>query len=146
MDDLILKWFPLIFGFGVLAAFGWVIVAGTVQYLQQRRKQKEIDSKPRGHFVFARIIDGVAPMERGAKYENPLHDALQKRSLGIVTGGGSQMSRDGSSIEWIGIDIELSDLKSGLIFTCKHLRELGAPPGSVLEYRIGDQKKIIQIA
>jgi hypothetical protein len=55
------------------------------------------------------------------------------------------MSRDGSSIEWVALDLELSDLGDALAFTRKLLRELGAPAGSVLEYRVGEQKMTVQI-
>ena len=83
-------------------------------------------------------------MERGPKYEHPLGDALRKRGIGFTTGAGTQMDKAGS-IEWVGIDIELRDVDGALEFTRHRLHELGAPPGSVLEYRIGDEKKTIQI-
>ena len=48
-------------------------------------------------------------------------------------------------IDWVGIDIDLTDLDRGIEFTRRRLRELGAPPGSVLEYRIGEQKMTVEI-
>ncbi len=54
------------------------------------------------------------------------------------------LSKDGK-IEWIGIDIDLTDLNRGIEFCRRRLRELGAPPGSVLEYHIGGQKLSVQI-
>ena len=48
-------------------------------------------------------------------------------------------------IEWVGIDIDLTDLDRGIEFTRRRLRELGAPHGSVLEYRIGEQKMTVEI-
>src|SRR4029077_16176444 len=70
---------------------------------------------------------------------------VQARGFGIVTGGGPQMSPDGSSVQWVGIDLELTDLGDALAFTRERLRELGAPAGSVLEYRAGEQKMTVQI-
>jgi hypothetical protein len=84
-------------------------------------------------FVFARITDPIPPLERGEKYEDPLDDALKSRGLGEVTGGGSSL--DGGKIEWIGVDLELKNLDDALIFARDTLRRLGAPAGSVLEYK-----------
>lgn len=90
-------------------------------------------------------MDSVMPMERGAKYADPLDDSLRKHDYGFVTGGGTQMDKQGA-IVWIGIDIELRDLDAALQFTRDRLRELGAPRGSVLEYRIGAEKKTLEVA
>ncbi|MEM7165854.1 MAG: hypothetical protein AAF581_10340 [Planctomycetota bacterium] len=90
------------------------------------------------HFVFAKIQDTVSPIERGAKYEDPLSDALQRAGLGEVTGGGTMQNKDGS-IAWIGVDIEVKDLTTGIPLVRRKLRELGAPRGSVLEYTVDDE-------
>ena len=145
MSDFILQWFPIIFGFGVLAAFGWVIAIGIVQQVRVRRRRARRLARSPGHFVFAKIMDTIGPMERGEKYEQPLDRDLEAQGLGMVTGGGTQMAKDGS-VEWIGIDIDLSDLERGIEFTRRRIRELGAPPGSVLEYRLGEQKMTVEIA
>jgi hypothetical protein len=148
MSDFILEWFPIIFGFGVLIALGWFITVGVIRHVRERRKRRERAqrlSRPPGHFVFAKIMDPVGPMERGDKYEEPLDRDLEAQGLGMVTGGGTQMGKDGG-IEWVGIDIDLADLDRGIEFTRHRLRELGAPAGSVLEYRIGEQKMTVQIA
>ena len=111
----------------------------------QRRRRPPIPSTRLPYFVFAKIMDKVAPMERGPKYEDPLDDALRERGVGYTTGAGTQMEKAGG-IAWVGIDIELCDVDGALEFTRQRLRELGAPPGSVLEYRVGDEKKTVQIA
>jgi len=139
-------WIPIGIAIVMFAAFVGFIILGFVRFMQERRKQQELRSSPRGHFVFARIMDHILPMERGAKYEKPLQEALVARRLGVVTGGGIQMSRDGSSVEWVGIDIDLANLDGALNFTRETLRQLGAPAGSILEYRVGDQKKMVEIA
>ena len=138
-------WIPIAISVVALIAFAGFIVLGIVRIMQERSKRRELQSWPHGHFVFAKIIDHILPMERGAKYERPLHAALHTRGLGIVTGSGTQMSRDGSKVEWVGIDIDLRDLDGALAFTRDYLRELGAPSGSVLEYRAGEQKITVQI-
>lgn len=86
--------------------------------------------------VFARIDDPLMPLERGRKYEDPLNRALLQAGLGRVTGAGSVQGLD-SSIEWISLDLQLTDLDEALEFTRAHLRELGAPRGSVLKFKKG---------
>ena len=85
------------------------------------------------HFVYAKILDPIGPMDRGDKYEDPLQEQLQEAGLGEVTGGGTQLG-EGRSIEFCGVDISLNDLETGLPFVADALAKLGAPAGSVLEY------------
>jgi len=91
-----------------------------------------------GLFVFVRIPDPVLPIERGTKYEDPIGASLLAAQLGEVTGGGTQMGRpkaDGTSdIEWVGVDVQLSDGEAGLELLRQKLKELGAPKGTILEY------------
>jgi hypothetical protein len=91
------------------------------------------------HFVFAKILDTVLPVERGEKYEDPLDAMLREKKLGEVTGGGTMQRKD-KSIEYVGIDIELVNLGSALDATKEKLRELGAPNGSVLEFKLNGQQ------
>lgn len=84
------------------------------------------------------------PIERGEKYEDPLTDMLEARGLGEVTGGGSQLNKD-NSIEWIGVDLQLADLDGALELVRSRLRELGAPPGSVLEFQRDGKSNTIPI-
>ena len=90
-------------------------------------------------FVFVKITEAVEPLERARKYEDPLGVALRRVSLGDVTGGGSLLSRE-KKIEWVGVDVELTDLDAGIPFLRSKLVELGAPRGSTLEYNRGGKK------
>jgi hypothetical protein len=101
--------------------------------------------RPFAHFAFAKIMDSILPLERGEKYEDPLSCELQSRGLGLVTGGGTQTAEDGS-VAWVGLDLSLSDLDEAPKFACQKLKELGAPPGSVVEYCVGDRKMSLWIA
>ena len=89
-------------------------------------------------FVFVRIPETLQPLERAAKYEDPLNVALKKHGVGEVSGGGSQLSepdKDGKrSIEWIGIDVDLTNFEKGLPVLKRELLRLGAPRSTVLEY------------
>ena len=89
-------------------------------------------------FVFVRIPEQIMPMDRGAKYEDPLDASLKREGLGEVTGGGTQLGKPDAngkkSIEWVGVDVELSDIEDGLTFLKAELRHLGAPSGTTLEF------------
>jgi hypothetical protein len=84
-------------------------------------------------FVFVKIAESIQPIARGSKYEDPLDSALKAARLGEVTGGGSQLSKE-KKIEWVGVDVELTDIAKGIPFLRAKLIELGAPKGSTLEY------------
>lgn len=109
-----------------------------------RRRRIERESVPCNYFVTAKIPDPILPMERGRKYQIPLEEVLIPRKLGLVTGGGTQMGPN-NSIAWIDLEIGLANLEEALEITRQKLRELGAPPGSVLEYRVGVKRMTAQI-
>src|SRR5690242_12741512 len=89
--------------------------------------------KPQGPvYVTARINDRVMPVDRGDMYEDPLHDFLQQRNLGSVTGGGTQLS-EAKEIEYCNIDLELNTADAQSLATIKGaLERLGVPRGSKL--------------
>ena len=128
-----------------------VLVAGYFLWRRARRisakfprRQRREPTTPYPHFVFAKIMEPVGPMDRGAKYEDPLDELLEARDAGIVTGGGTQLRKEGG-IEWVGLDLQLANLEEALELTRGKLRELGAPAGSVLEYRVGEEKRTLPI-
>ena len=86
-------------------------------------------------FVFVKVAESIMPIARGSKYEDPLDAALKQAKLGEVTGGGSSLSKD-KKIEWVGIDVELTDVMKGIPFLRRKLIELGAPKGSTMEYKL----------
>lgn len=102
-------------------------------------------AQPTTTFVFAKIIDTSMPLERASKYEDPLNAALKEAKLGEVTGGGTMTNKD-RKIEWVGVDMELTDLERGIPFVKNKLRQLGAPKGSKLEYEANGKKVIVDIA
>lgn len=85
------------------------------------------------HLVVAKILDAIDPFERGEKYDDPLDEVLQERSLGEVTGGGSQLSSD-FEVAYVDLEIHLADLDGALELTRQTLRKLGAPKGSELRF------------
>ena len=95
-------------------------------------------------FVFVKVPESIMPIERGEKYEDPLDAALKQEKLGEVTGGGSQLSEPDAegrrTVEWVGLDVELTELERGIPFLKKQLLRLGAPAGTTLEFqRAGSQ-------
>lgn len=98
-----------------------------------------VDAQPSTTFVFVKVMDRVMPVERGSKYEDPLDKALKQARLGEVTGGGTSLTKE-KTIDWVGLDVELTDVMRGIPFLKKKLIELGAPRGSILEYQFGGQK------
>ena len=100
---------------------------------------KPSDTAPgKAQFVFVRIPEQILPVERGAKYEDPLDAALKKERVGEVSGGGTQLSAPDAngkkSIEWVGVDVVLSDFDQGMPILKRELLRLSAPPATVLEY------------
>jgi hypothetical protein len=83
------------------------------------------------HLVIARIPEHIEPMDRGARYEDPLQDALAIRDLGMVTGGGSQLT-PAAEIGYVDVELALVDLDEALDIAKRILEEAGAPVGSQL--------------
>jgi len=87
----------------------------------------------RGEFFFyVRIPEGLKPVARGDRYEDPLQDALAAEGIGEVTGGGSQLG-EGTSIEYCGIDVIVREHARGLELIRSVMRRLGAPRTTVIE-------------
>jgi hypothetical protein len=89
-------------------------------------------------FAYALLKARVMPMDRGARYEDPLISALAQTGFGEVTGGGTLQSKSGE-VEYCGIDINLFDITKGVPFICDTLAKCGAPNGSKLQYKLNSQ-------
>jgi hypothetical protein len=91
-----------------------------------------------GFFVVVHIPEALVPLERGAKYEDPLGDALKARGLGEVSGGGTQLGprkADGThDVISIDVDVDLVDAVHGLPALREELLKLHPPPGTRLSY------------
>lgn len=93
-------------------------------------------------FAFARLNARVMPFERGDLFEDPLTEALEESGLGEVTGAGTAQA-DSGEVEYCGLDIEMFDIEKAPAFICRFLISRGAPKGSRLEYKIGEQDKVL---
>lgn len=107
------------------------------------KKQKQLDGRQevmlgfaetaaeRGqHFFYVLVPEGLGPMDRGERYEDPLSDALGE--LGRVTGGGSQLG-EGDAIAFCGLDVVVNDRDRGLKVIRECLRSCGAPANTIIE-------------
>jgi hypothetical protein len=87
----------------------------------------------RGEFFFyVRIPEPLYPAERGAKYEEPIKEALREANLGRVPGGGQQLG-EGNSIVYCGVDVVLTERVRGLELLRDVLVRLDAPAATVIE-------------
>lgn len=96
------------------------------------------------HTVVATITDNVGPIDRGAKYEDPLDAELQPAGLGAVCGGGSQMDAS-RKIAFVDIEVALADTDRALELLRVTLKRLGAPTGSVLTFSRDGAMQVIAI-
>ncbi len=81
------------------------------------------------HVVVARLYEHIGPIDRGERYEDPLHAVLEGAELGQVTGGGSQLNELGG-IDFADLEIELTDLDAAVRVVTETLDQAGAPQGS----------------
>lgn len=80
------------------------------------------------------------PIDRGERYEDPLIEVLEDEGLGGACGGGSQMSDD-FGIEYVDIEVELTDLKQGVPLVVSTLEQRGAPKGSVVRFEYNGKRR-----
>ena len=83
------------------------------------------------HLVIARFYEHIEPIDRGARYEDPLQAVLDQKKAGQVTGGGSQLNEEGA-IDYADVEIELANLDGALEIVSQALEKAGAPLGSQL--------------
>ena len=109
---------------------GEISAAPTALRLGVAREDAAVDRDRFPHMVIARIPEHIEPMERGARYEDPVQDALTIRELGMVTGGGSQLT-SAAEIGYVDVEMALANLDEALEVAKRILEEAGAPVGSL---------------
>lgn len=93
------------------------------------------------HFFYVRIPGDIQPEERAERFEDPLEAALADAGLGSVTGGGSQLG-EGTSIEYCGIDVVVSDRNLALALIRQVMQNVGCPAGAVVEEYVPDYSEL----
>jgi hypothetical protein len=84
------------------------------------------------HFFYVRIPGDIQPLEREERFEAPLEIALEESELGSITGGGSQLG-EGTTVEYCGIDVVVSDRAQALALIRKVMQGVRCPPATVIE-------------
>src|SRR5437879_3839269 len=86
--------------------------------------------------VTAQLNHKLMPLDRGARYEDPLNDELAKRGYGETDGGGTMLQKS-KEIEYIDVEMFLTQLDKSIPFVIERLEFYGAPKGSKLIVREG---------
>jgi hypothetical protein len=92
------------------------------------------------HLVIARFYEYIEPIDRGNRYEDPLHEVLEAAQAGAVTGGGSQLTESGG-IEFVDVEIELANLDAAIDLVANTLEAAGAPQGSEIRH----EDKVVRV-
>jgi hypothetical protein len=87
--------------------------------------------------VTAQLNHKLMPIDRGERYEDPLGAALESAGLGEVVGGGTMQLQTGE-IEYIDVELVLSDLAKAIPLVVATLEASGAPKGSKLRLHRAD--------
>ena len=82
------------------------------------------------------------PIDRGERYEDPLNEELEKLGFGGADGGGTMLNKS-KEIDYIDVELFLSQTDKSIPFVIERLESYGAPKGSKLIVREGDQKREI---
>ena len=116
----------LIFGFLAL-------MCGCDQKTQQPVSPKEArGADAKTYFLYIKIPEQIMPEERGKKYEDPINELLSHHRLGEVSGGGTMLTKD-KRIEFVGVDVDVTDPQKAIPLLIAKLKEIGAPKGTVIE-------------
>jgi hypothetical protein len=97
-------------------------------------------SKDNPLFVYIRMPVDLDPMDRQELFAEPLHDALEKETLGAVTGGGTMFvpldDDEDEEVLFSGIDVDLYDFERGVELLRRELIRLQAPQHTSLLYEL----------
>jgi hypothetical protein len=88
--------------------------------------------------ITAQLNHKLMPMDRGSRYEDPLHDMLVAERIGEVVGGGT-MQLESGELEYIDLHIAINDATRAIPFVIESLERLGAPRGSKLQIHESEQ-------
>jgi len=92
--------------------------------------------------VTARLNHKLLPLDRGKRYEDPLNDELKKSGFGETDGGGTMLEKS-KEVEFIDVEMFLTQTDKSIPFVIERLESYGAPKGSKLIIREGDKKREI---
>jgi len=88
----------------------------------------------RTHRLTVTLPGNIQPIERGARFADPLNLALKAEGVGETTDEGTQMGIVAGGVAVVAADIEVtvSDLGRGLAIIRRVLRAADAPSGTTI--------------
>ena len=97
-------------------------------------------SKDKPLFVYVRMPVDLDPVDRDELFAEPLHEALERENLGVVTGGGTMFvpldDDDDEEVQFSGIDVNLYEVEKGIDLLRRELIRLQAPQNTSLLYEL----------
>ena len=111
------------------------VLAASAQRVEGAVSAEDVDLERYPHSVSVRIAESIQPINRGERYEDPLATVLAEHQLGVVTGGGSQLTGQGE-IAYVRVDLQLANLDRAVSLVRHTVEVLGAPIGSAIEFDI----------
>ena len=118
------------------------LICGCNQNAQQSTAAKRgPHNGTKTYFLYIKIPEQIMPMDRGTKYEDPINDLLTQHHLGEVSGGGTMLTKD-KQIEYVGLDVDVTDTEKAIPLLITKLKEIGAPKGTVIEQNEPEKKTI----
>ena len=118
------------------------VLAASAQRVEGAVSAADVDLAQYPHSVSVRLAESIQPINRGERYEDPLATVLAEHQLGVVTGGGSQLTAQGE-IAFVRLDLQLADLDRAVALVRHTVEALGAPIGSAIELEIDGRAESI---
>ncbi len=118
------------------------LMCGCDQKTQQSASRTQTrPAAAKTYFLYIKIPEQIMPEERAKKYEDPINELLSQHRLGEVSGGGTMLTKD-KQIEYVGLDVDVTDPQKAIPLLVAKLKEIGAPKGTVIEQREPEKKTI----
>ena len=138
-----IRWYEIVKLFTTALAFGFLaLLCACDQKAQQPLSTKAAQgATARTYFLYIRIPEQIMPVERGKKYEDPINELLSQHGLGEVSGGGTMLTKD-KQIEYVGLDVDVTDPQKAIPLLVAKLKEIGVPKGTVIEQNEPEKKTI----
>ena len=118
------------------------VLASSAHRVEGALSAADADLERYPHSVSVRLAESIQPINRGERYEDPLATVLAEHQLGVVTGGGSQLTAQGE-IAYVRLDLQLADLDHAVTLVRHTVEALGAPIGSAIELEIDGRAQSI---
>lgn len=93
-------------------------------------------------FLYIQIPEKLMPGARENKYAKPINAFLKKNNLGMVTGGGTMVSKS-KGIMFVGVDVDVYNPGKAIPLLKKHLRALKVPKGTEIQNTVTSKKFLV---